>query len=242
MIPARKMTPREAIVIFGGGAHGRVSQDIVRASGGQVRAFVDDGLASRARQVAGVPVWSIADFKRNARPKDTEVFVAIGHNDVRIDQTERLARAGFRLGNVIHPSAQVLASARMDWGIFLGPLTVVGTGAVIQDGVVINTRCAVDHDVIIGRGAYLAPGVTTAGGVRVGEKAFIGLGALLGPNITIGPQAVVAAGAVVLKSVPPRCFVAGTPARVLRRLTLPLDYRRLLAGRPGNLEEVVDAA
>jgi sugar O-acyltransferase (sialic acid O-acetyltransferase NeuD family) len=240
-LPASTNSDR-AIVLFGAGAHGRVALDILRAEGTAVRAFVDDGLVSRTREVAAVPVWSAAEFKARARPRETEVFVAIGNNDARLDLGDRLARAGFRLTNVIHPSAQVLSSARLGWGIFLGPLAVVGAGAIVHDGVVLNTRCTVDHDSVLARGAYLAPGVTTAGGVEVGEKGFVGLGALLGPNVKVGAQAVIGAGSVVLKSVPVRCFVTGAPARIVRRLSLPLDYRRLLVGEPGILEEVTDAA
>jgi acetyltransferase-like isoleucine patch superfamily enzyme len=42
----------------------------------------------------------------------------------------------------------------------------------------------------------------------------IGLGAVLLPGIEIGERAVVAAGAVVTRSVPPGKMVMGVPARV----------------------------
>ena len=42
---------------------------------------------------------------------------------------------------------------------------------------------------------------------------MIGYGAILMPGIEIGPNSVVAAGAVVAKSVPPNSVVAGVPAR-----------------------------
>jgi acetyltransferase-like isoleucine patch superfamily enzyme len=36
--------------------------------------------------------------------------------------------------------------------------------------------------------------------------------------VTVGEQAIVAAGAIVTKDVPPRTVVAGNPARVLRSI------------------------
>jgi UDP-2-acetamido-3-amino-2,3-dideoxy-glucuronate N-acetyltransferase len=42
---------------------------------------------------------------------------------------------------------------------------------------------------------------------------------MLTPGVRIGRHAVIGAGSVVTNDVPPRCVVAGNPARVLRYLT-----------------------
>jgi acetyltransferase-like isoleucine patch superfamily enzyme len=56
------------------------------------------------------------------------------------------------------------------------------------------------------------------GSVTICDDAWIGAGAILLPNVTVGEQAIVAAGAIVTKDVPPRTVVAGNPARILRSL------------------------
>jgi UDP-perosamine 4-acetyltransferase len=240
------MMPTENLVIFGAGAHGRVTLDILRSAGATVRAFVDDAVARNQESLLGVPVWSRAQLDSRARPEETAAFVAIGNSDVRLHLARQVQEAGFRLTNVIHSTAQALPTAQLGVNVFVGPLVVIGTSADIADGVVLNTRCAVDHDAVIGRGAYLSPGVTTAGGVIVEERAFVGLGALLGPNVRVGTQAVVGAGAVVLGSVPAFSLVAGSPARLVRRLQPPLDYVRLLSGArsasEGKLPEPVQGS
>jgi acetyltransferase-like isoleucine patch superfamily enzyme len=53
--------------------------------------------------------------------------------------------------------------------------------------------------------------------VTIERGAGIGLGACIMPGVTIGENALVAAGAVVNRDVPPRTVVAGNPARVVRR-------------------------
>lgn len=55
------------------------------------------------------------------------------------------------------------------------------------------------------------------GNVRICRDAFIGAGAIILPGVTIGEAAVVAAGAIVTRSVPPGVTVAGSPARPIRR-------------------------
>jgi acetyltransferase-like isoleucine patch superfamily enzyme len=57
------------------------------------------------------------------------------------------------------------------------------------------------------------------GPVRVCRAATIGIGAIILPGITVGEQAVVGAGSVVTKPVPPRTIVAGNPAKPLRTIS-----------------------
>jgi tetrahydrodipicolinate N-acetyltransferase len=54
--------------------------------------------------------------------------------------------------------------------------------------------------------------------VRICREAFIGIGAIVLPGVEIGEHAVVAAGAVVTRSVAPYTMVAGVPAKVIKRL------------------------
>ncbi|GBF10609.1 DapH/DapD/GlmU-related protein [Tepidibacillus infernus] len=56
------------------------------------------------------------------------------------------------------------------------------------------------------------------GDVYIGSNVMIGANSLILPGVTIGDYAVVAAGAVVTKDVPPNAFVAGNPARIIRML------------------------
>ncbi|MDQ0511110.1 maltose O-acetyltransferase [Angulomicrobium amanitiforme] len=50
--------------------------------------------------------------------------------------------------------------------------------------------------------------------VRIGRHVWIGGGAILLPGITIGDDAVIGAGAVVTKDVPPGATALGNPARL----------------------------
>jgi acetyltransferase-like isoleucine patch superfamily enzyme len=59
-------------------------------------------------------------------------------------------------------------------------------------------------------------------GVRIESDAFVGPGVIILPNVTIGRGAVVAAGSVVTRSVPPMTFVQGNPAAPVARCGTPL--------------------
>lgn len=59
--------------------------------------------------------------------------------------------------------------------------------------------------------AYLRRGDTV-----IGDGVWIGMRAMILPGVTIGEGAVIAAGAVVVKDVPPYTVVGGNPAREIR--------------------------
>jgi acetyltransferase-like isoleucine patch superfamily enzyme len=80
------------------------------------------------------------------------------------------------------------------------------------------------------------------GRIDIRDNVFIGHQAIVMPGVTIGPDAVVAAGSVVTRDVPPGCVVGGVPAKVIARTqdlhaslaaqTRQLPWRDVLADRP----------
>jgi len=83
----------------------------------------------------------------------------------------------------------------------------IGTGTQIGPAVQIYTA---DHP---RDPAIRKTGVEFGRPVLIGRNAWIGGGAIILPGITIGDDAVVAAGAVVTRDVPPGATVLGNPAR-----------------------------
>lgn len=117
------------------------------------------------------------------------------------------------------------------------------TGIEIHPGATIGRRLVIDHGtgIVIGETAEIGDdvliyqGVTLGGtGKDVGKRhptvedgVMISAGAkVLGP-ITIGKNSRVAAGAVVLKDVPPDSTVVGVPAKVVRQNGKKVDYKPL---------------
>lgn len=59
--------------------------------------------------------------------------------------------------------------------------------------------------------------------IRVDSNAWIGARSVILPGVTVGRNAVVAAGAVVTKSVPNNTVVAGVPAKVIKVIEVEDD-------------------
>lgn len=94
-----------------------------------------------------------------------------------------------------------------------------GTEIVAARSVTIGRDCMIARDVIVmdtdqhalpGRGLQVAP-------VDIGDRVWIGARAIVLKGVHIGDDAIVAAGAVVTRDVPPHGIAAGVPARITVR-------------------------
>jgi len=65
--------------------------------------------------------------------------------------------------------------------------------------------------------------------VVIGNDVTIGANAIILPGVKIGDGAIIGAGAVVTRDIPPFAIVAGAPARILRYRFSPEQIRKLLS-------------
>jgi acetyltransferase-like isoleucine patch superfamily enzyme len=132
------------------------------------------------------------------------------------------------------------------YGCEIGDETKIGAFVEIQKNASVGKRCkisshtficegvTIEDNVFIGHGVMFIndsyPRATAAGGslqteadwkvekTVIKKGASIGSGATILANLCIGENAIVGAGAVVTKDVPPNTIVAGNPAKIFRQI------------------------
>jgi len=82
----------------------------------------------------------------------------------------------------IHASAVVAASAQVNPSAHVGPLCVIGEGATVSSGTVLEARCHVGAHASVGTDCWLKPGVTVGDYCVLGARCRIQSGAVIGSD------------------------------------------------------------
>lgn len=145
------------LLILGAGSHGRTVRELAESLRLFPRiAFLDDDVENPLAMAA------CGDCVR-FREEYPVAIPAVGDGALRMRWLEMLARAGFVIPVLIHPSAVVSPSADLGYGTVVDVRATIGAGAKIGAGSVISSGATIDRGVILPEGTLVRCGkVVTA--------------------------------------------------------------------------------
>ncbi|TQR33764.1 acetyltransferase [Campylobacter sp. MIT 99-7217] len=195
------MEKTKQIYIYGYSGHGFVCADVARALGYEKIIFLDDDEKK-----------GVLKFSKELEKHD--IFIAIGDNEIRSKLYERVLNSGFKLVNLIHPSAIVSPEASIEKsGVLIMPLVIINSKAKIEKGVILNSACVIEHECLVGEFSHISVGAKLAGNVKVGKKCLVGINSCILPNLSLADECILGGGAVLSKSIFKKCVLKGVAAR-----------------------------
>jgi acetyltransferase-like isoleucine patch superfamily enzyme len=153
--------------------------------------------------------------------------------DVRLGRDVKLSKFINLYGCEIGDETKIGAFVEIQKNATIGKRCKVSSHTFVCEGVVVEDNVFIGHGVTFINDIY--PRATTAEGnlqteadwrverTLVRKGASIGSGTTVLAGITIGENAIVGAGSVVTKDVPPNSIVAGNPAKFLRLIDSTME-------------------
>jgi acetyltransferase-like isoleucine patch superfamily enzyme len=155
-------------------------------------------------------------------------FVALGNN-VTLGKNVKLSKFINMYGCTVGDDTKIGAFVEIQKNASVGANCKISSHTFICEGVTIEDAVFIGHSVTFVNDSY--PRATAGDGqlqteadwkvekTLIKKGASIGSGCTILANLTVGEGAIVGAGSVVTKDVPPNAIVAGNPAKFLRFVT-----------------------
>ncbi len=214
----KKNIPKK-IILYGVTGQAKVVKPIIDLYGSKIIAVFDDTKNLKSPFI-NIPIYygydSLLKWSNKRNINNIGFLITIGnpHGKKRIKLHKKLCELGFVSFTIIHPSAIIDKSAKIEDGCQIMAGSVIMVDVKISKETIVNTNSNIDHECIIEEGCEVAPGATLCGKVKLRKYSWICAGATILPRITIGQNSIVGAGAVVTKNVEMNKTVVGIPAKI----------------------------
>jgi len=155
---------------------------------------------------------------------------------VKLGRDVKLSKFINLYGCEIGDESKIGAFVEIQKNARVGKRCKISSHTFVCEGVTIEDNVFIGHGVMFINDSY--PRATAASGnlqteadwkveqTVVKKGASIGSGATILSNLSIGENAIVGAGSVVTKDVPPNTIVVGNPAKVLRSIEKTLEVSK----------------
>mgnify|MGYP001209362577 FL=1 len=213
----------DSIIIFGAGGFARevawlirdINQQRPNNEKFQIAGFVEHSSSRIGERLNGIPIITLNDAKKIPHAK---AIVAIGSPEIKARAVREAEDAGLDFATLVHPTV-----------LFDEDTVSIGTGSVICAGtiltvnitlgchVIINLDCTVGHDCVLEDFVTISPGCHLSGYTNVHRSAYLGTGSVTVEGHHIGAEAVIGAGAVVVKDIPAGVTAVGVRAKAKNR-------------------------
>jgi acetyltransferase-like isoleucine patch superfamily enzyme len=146
--------------------------------------------------------------------------------DVKLGKDVKLSKFVNLYGCEVGDESKIGAFVEIQKNASVGSRCKISSHTFICEGVSIEDNVFIGHGVMFINDSY--PRATAEGGslqteadwkverTVIKKGASVGSGATILAKVTVGENAIVGAGSVVTKDVPPNSIVAGNPAKLLR--------------------------
>jgi len=140
------------IIILGAGGYAKTLADILQQNKtyNQI-CFLDD--TKTGKYILG----KCNDFMK-FKEENTDMYPAFGNNEVRAKWFKILQQENINIPTVIHCSAYISPTAKIEQGVVVLPKSVINTDCIVKQGCIVNCGSVIDHDCVLNEFVHVCIG------------------------------------------------------------------------------------
>ena len=205
------------LIIIGAGGFGREVSWLVKRINEvcpqwNLLGFLDDNQIIQSKNIDKYNVIGKVDDIVNY--PDAYVVCCVADASVRKMLVERVKSNPF--ATLVDPSAIVSAEVEIGDGSVICAGVVITVDISIGKHNIIDVNSTVGHDAVLEDFVTLYPSVNVSGNTLIKSGVELGTGTQVLQGLSIGKNAIVGAGAVVIRDLPDNCTAVGVPAKVIK--------------------------
>lgn len=154
------------LLVVGAGGLGQDVAEIACLSGRYTKiAFLDDSPNPEKERQYRI-IGGVDNLKEFVGLYEFAI-AALGNNEYRMKIHERIKELGFEIPILIHPTAIVHPLAVLNKGDIIRAMCFISSGVEVQESVLLNIGCKIDHNCVIGAGSHIPMGAVVRNEVKV---------------------------------------------------------------------------
>src|SRR5690554_2243107 len=123
---------KDKAIIVGAGTYGQVYGEYLKEEY-EILGYIDDNSKLHNADINGIKVLGDFNFLLSNISKETNVFIPIGNNKVRVDLLNKVIAAGFKTPNFIHKNTFIHPSVKIGKCVHILPGTQIMPLTEIKD-------------------------------------------------------------------------------------------------------------
>jgi sugar O-acyltransferase (sialic acid O-acetyltransferase NeuD family) len=191
------------LVILGIGGHAGICIDILRdESKYNIVGFIDDNVTIDEKYGLKY-LGNLSSIEVLVKNGLRNVILGIGFVDNlrKREKVYNYLSSFVRLPTIIHKSAIVEPSAKIDDGCQIMAGAIIGSNVKVGKNCIINSGAIISHDSIISDGSHITPGAVLAGHVKIGKRVTIGMCSTIYIGLVISDDQVIINGKSVIENI-----------------------------------------
>lgn len=166
--------------------------------------FVQDKEYKTEETYCGLPIYDFEALASVFNKETDYMFVAVEWNRLNADRRRyynRLKKEGYRLANIVSPTAAIHGTLKGD-NCWICDYVVVENDAEIGNDVLVKAKSTLQHNVIVENHCFIAAHTLVAGNSSVGEQSYLGVASVVFNGVNIGKKCIIGGSVTVKRHVP----------------------------------------